>query len=67
MTDYQNAERLRKYYLTHKQSKQFINICTRTPKWNGCDYCDVYAGISLPCWKQDGKHNCIGCERKEIV
>lgn len=60
MTNYENAERLRKYYLIHEGRKTVENICTRKPNWNGCDYCDVYSGVGLPCWKQDGKHNCVG-------
>lgn len=62
MTDFANAEILRKYYLLHPV-KEEKNICRARPNWNGCDYCDVYAGAGLPCWKQDGKHNCCHCER----
>lgn len=40
--------------------KTVVNICTRKPNWNGFDYCDVYSGVGLPCWKQDGKHSCVG-------
>lgn len=63
MTDYKNAESLRREYLTRTPRKTVVNICTRTPNWNGCDYCDVYAGNGLECWKQDGPHNCIGCKQ----
>lgn len=65
MTNYENAERLRKEYLTRKPDKTMVNICTARRDWNGCDYCDVYAGAGLECWKQDGKHNCIRCSRQE--
>lgn len=65
MTDKKNAETLRAYYLTHEPRKTIINICTARKNWNGCDYCDVYAGAGLECWKQDGKHNCIRC-RQEV-
>lgn len=65
MTNYENAERLRAYFLTHSGQKHIINICTAKKNWNGCDYCDVYAGSGMPCWKQDGKHNCIRCERRQ--
>ena len=58
MTDYANAERLRRYYLTHKQRQGVTNICRALPNWNGCDYCDIYAGAGLECWKQDGQHDC---------
>lgn len=64
MTDYANAERLRAYYLSHKPMKSKVNICTRRPNWNGCDYCDVYSGSGCECWKQDGKHDCIGCREE---
>lgn len=66
MTDFNNAEKLRKYYLTHKQRKNKVNICSGIPNWNGCDYCDVYSGAGLPCWKQTGKHNCIRCKENEV-
>ena len=59
MTDYQNAEHLRDEYNTRRPRKTITNICMARPKWNGCDYCDVYSGNGLECWKQDGKHNCI--------
>ena len=62
MTDYANAERLRKYYLTHKQRQDAKNICRALPNWNGCDYCDIYAGAGLECWKQDGQHDCCKVE-----
>ena len=65
MTDTKNAETLREYYLTHKPRAKLVNICTRRPNWNGCDYCDVYAGAGLECWKQDGPHNCIGCTQRQ--
>ena len=56
------VEKARKYYLTHRPRKNVVNICRRIPNWNGCGYCDEYAGVGLECWKQDGSHNCIGCE-----
>lgn len=64
MTNKANAERLRKSYLLNegKHRKQVINICTAKRNWNGCDYCDIYAGSGLPCWEQTKKHNCIRCE-----
>lgn len=61
MINYENAENLRKYYITHESRKTVINMCSARKNWNGCDYCDVYAGSGLPCWKQDGKHNCCHC------
>ena len=64
MTDYANAEKLRDYYNTHNPRKSVVNICTRRPNWNGCDYCDVYAGSGMECWKQDGKHYCVGCREE---
>ena len=66
MTNYENAEKLRDYYNSHKSRKNVTNICRATPNWNGCDYCDVYSGTGLPCWKQDGKHNCIKCEEVNV-
>ena len=63
MTDYKNAERLHDYYLTHKKQKTVVNICRARKNWNGCDYCDVYAGSGLECWKQTGPHYCVHCER----
>ena len=58
MTDFENAEELRKYYLTHPKRKGITNICNGKRNWNVCDYGDVYAGCGLECWKQDGKHKC---------
>lgn len=58
-TDFINAEKLRKEFLTREPRKTIKNICTARPKWNGCDYCDVYSGCGLECWKQDAKHKCI--------
>lgn len=66
MTDKVNAERLRREYLRQTAQKRnygYVNICRATPNWNGCDYCDVYSGAGLECWKQNGKHWCIRCER----
>lgn len=65
MTDYANAERLRKVYLSYDHSSKMVNICRAKRNWNGCDYADVYAGSGLECWKQGGEHNCIRCERVE--
>lgn len=59
MTNFVNAEKLRAEYLTRPARKSVVNICNARPNWNGCDYCDVYAGCGSECWKQDGKHNCI--------
>lgn len=64
MTNLENAEVLRKYYLTHKKRKNKTNICQARKNWNGCDYCDVYAGCGVECWKQDGRHNC--CHLVEV-
>lgn len=65
MTNYINAERLRKIYLIESiKNHKKKNICTAKPNWNGCDYCDVYSGLGMECWKQDGNHNCCHCERK---
>ena len=61
MTDYTNAERLRKEYLNGPQNTKKKNICKARRNWNGCDYCDVYAGCGLECWKQGEKHNCCYC------
>ena len=65
MTNYENAEKLRKYYLTHKKRQNKTNICQARKNWNGCDYCDVYSSCGLECWKQDEKHNCIYCTEVE--
>ena len=54
-TNVNNAERLRSYFLSHKQRENIINVC---------DYCDLYSGSGLPCWKQDDKHNC--CKLEEV-
>jgi hypothetical protein len=59
MTDLQNAERLRKEYLTRTPRKTIKNICKALPNWNGCDYCDVYSGNGLECWKQNAAHKCV--------
>lgn len=59
MTDLQNAEKLRYEFLTRSARKNTINICNARPNWNGCDYCDVYAGPGLECWKQNAKHTCV--------
>lgn len=65
MTDFENAERMRKKYLTQPARKNVVNICRATPNWNGCDYCDAYAGCGLECWKQDGKHDCAYCTQEK--
>ena len=59
MTDLNNAERLREEYLTRPARKTVKNICNAVPNWTGCDYCDVYAGPGLECWKQNAKHTCV--------
>lgn len=64
MTDLENAERLRTYHNTHKPRNKVVNICTARRNWDGCDYCNVYSGCGLECWKQDGKHNCIKCQER---
>ena len=67
MTDTKNAERLRALYLNEsKKEKNFVNICTATKNWNGCDYADIYAGAGCECWNQAKKHNCIRCIREKI-
>lgn len=50
-TNVNNAERLRSYFLSHKQRENIINVCRARPNWDGCDYCDLYSGSGLPCWK----------------
>lgn len=64
MTNFENAERLRKLYLSRTPRKGKKNICQALPKWNGCDYCDIYAGRGLECWEQTKKHN--RCHCKEV-
>lgn len=59
MTDHANAERLYKEYVTRPQRKTVRNVCQARPNWNGCDFCDVYAGPGLDCWKQNAKHSCV--------
>ena len=66
MRNYENAERLRDYFLTHEPRKTKANICTARPDWNACSYGDIYAGSGLKCWKQDGKHWCCYCTEVEI-
>ena len=39
-TNVNNAERLRSYFLSHKQMENTINVCRARPNWDGCDYCD---------------------------
>lgn len=51
-TNVNNAERLRSYFLSHKQRENIINVCRARPNWDGCDYCDLYSGSGLPCWKK---------------
>ena len=65
MTDYQNAESLRREYLTRTPRKTLVNVCKARPRWNGCDYCDVYSGTGLECWKQDAPHNCYYCKQEQ--
>ena len=68
MTNTTNAEKLRATYLQHTHSESKMrNICTARRNWNGCDYADIYAGAGLECWKQGAPHNCIRCERREVV
>lgn len=62
MTNFENAERLKKLYLSRTSRKGKKNICQALPKWNGCDYCDIYAGRGLECWEQTKKHNCYHCK-----
>ena len=49
-----------------KKRHNVKNICRAIPNWNGCDYCDVYAGSGIECWKQGNKHNCCHCERVNV-
>lgn len=67
MTDLQNAEYLRKLYLTQERRKTKTNICRSIPNWNGCDYCDVYGGSGQECWQQSKQHTCCHCEEREVV
>lgn len=64
MTDHENAERMRHEYLTRPQRKTVVNICTARPNWNGCDYCDMYSGAGLECWKQNAAHACVRCVQR---
>lgn len=59
MTNLKNAEKLYMEYVTRPGRKNKVNICLARKNWNGCDFCDVYAGNGQECWKQDGKHNCV--------
>ena len=61
MTDVENAEKLRTYYLTHNPRKGTRNVCTGRRNWNVCDYGDIYGGCGEDCWKQDGNHKCDRC------
>ena len=65
MTDYENAERLHQEYLTRPQRKTLVNICRARPNWNGCDFCDIYSGPGMECWKQNDRHNCCYCEQQK--
>lgn len=67
MTNRENAERLRKIYLldSHPETKK-RNICTARRNWDGCNYCDIYAGAGLECWKQGAPHWCIKCEERKV-
>ena len=67
MTDYDNAERLRKHYLLDTTKHTTKNICRAKPNWNGCDYCDVYAGSGEECWNQKSDFKCCHCERIEVI
>lgn len=50
---------------------KIINICTRTPHWNGCGMCDKlydenafeFCKYGKLCHSQNSKHKCIGIER----
>lgn len=60
----QCAEDLRKYYDTHKERKNKINICTGRANWNSCTFIDCNLQDydekhGCKCWKQDGAHDCI--------
>lgn len=59
----QNANDLRKEYLSRHRRENFVNICRAIPNWNGCDYCNKFGGSGLECWKQDGEHRCCYCEQ----
>jgi hypothetical protein len=65
MIDYKNAESLRTAYLSNEKHARFVNVCTAKRNWNGCDYCDVYSGRGLECWKQGTVHNCVHCVQVE--
>lgn len=67
MTDYTNAERLRREKDRRTPRKTIRNVCTARPNWNGCDYCDVYGGHGLDCWKQNAKHNCVYAKEEKRV
>ena len=54
-TNVNNAERLRSYFLSHKQRENIINVCRARPNWDGCDYCD------LPEFKQTMQQCRIHC------
>jgi len=66
MTDYANAENLRREKDRRTPRKNVQNICRAHPNWNGCDYCDVYGGYGLLCWKQDSKHKCVNVEEVRL-
>ena len=58
-TNVNNAERLRSYFLSHKQRENIINVCRARPNWDGCDYCDLY-------WKKTPDDGfCWSAVRKE--
>ena len=67
MTDHKNAEKLYQEYKTRTRRKTVVNACTARPKWNGCDFCDVYKyDVNGECWKQNGKHSCVHVMEEKI-
>ena len=63
-TNVNNAERLRSYFLSHKQRENIINVCRARPNWDGCDYCDLLFRFRASMLEEDDKHNC--CKLEEI-
>ena len=67
MTDHKNAERLYKEYRTRPRRKTIRNVCQARPNWNGCDFCDVYAGPGQDCWKQNATHKCVHVREEKTI
>lgn len=66
MTKLENADKLRMEYIKNTPRKNIVNICHARPNWNGCDYCDIYAGGGLECWEQTKSHWCCYCAEVEM-